>query len=145
MDEKILQRIIPLLIAVVVLVAQYAIRNQKKKNMAASVEPPVSKEADIFPEIDFNKQMKETRKEVRKEKLEPVVIDNIAEKEDVKLRKSAFSTIKQNMKQNMKQNIKSSFDNVAVDKKAEIENISFTEEELKKAIIYSEILTPKHF
>ena len=132
MDEKIFQRIIPFIIAVIVLVVQYVIKNQKKKANAAQQQIPVPQSADVFSE---EKPVEQVKKIIRKETVENVVKDK--SQTDKGIKKTTFTT--------MKQNIKPKVVKTKIEEDNKSESISFDEKELKKAIIYSEIFTPKHF
>ena len=143
MDEKIFERIIPIVVVIAVLVIQYAIRNQKKKN--AALEPiPENEEFEPIPEHDFGFPKKE-KSIIKNERTEPEVLQTENNNQRTGVKKSQFHKIKQNMKPNMKQNIKSSFNSVEVEELTISESITFTDVEIRKAIIYSEIITPKHF
>ena len=144
MDEKIFQRIIPVIIAVVVLIVQYVIRNQKKKinaNSSSTTNPDFEK---IILEKEKVKPVFERVHASKKGNLVNVVTEIEPIENTLDSKKITYQTVKQTMKQNMKQNIKPSI-NINLPEAAVKSSVTFTEEELKKAIIYSEILTPKHF
>ena len=143
MDEKTFQRIIPVIIAVIVLIIQYVIKNQKKKNAASA-----STKVPEFEEIVFQKEEIKPaveRVQTHKKANPNKVVTELNKNENAsEFKKITYQTVKQTMKQNMKQNIKSSFQ--SNDSEIPVKKVFlFNEEEIKKAVIYSEILTPKHF
>jgi len=141
MDEKIFSRIIPVVIAIVVLIVQYVIKNQKKKNLAEATVPlPKSNEAkpNHIKEIVKTKEAeKDHRNEV--ENLNRLITNthNITNDSKSNNKKTAFTTMKKNIKPSVNKTIE------IVDN--EKSSFTFSGDELKKAIIYSEIFNPKHF
>ncbi len=138
MDEKIFGRLIPVVIAIVVLIVQYVIKNQKKKNITnATIPVPQAKET--LPQAEINKQKQTDQDRIENDSLKTLVskAHNITYDSKSNNKKPAFTAMQKNIKPSINRTIQ-----VINNEK---NDLTLTGEELQKAIIYSEILNPKYF
>ncbi len=132
MDEEIIQRIIYIIIAIILFVVFSSKKKSPQKQTSNNEKKTVieTKEADknIFQPVETIKEHKKISNETNKEQLEVIVEDEIFEDETKIDRNIIYKKSPKTSEEALKE-----------------ENFTFTKEELRKAVILSEIIHPKHF
>jgi hypothetical protein len=142
MDEESIQRLVYIVIAVVIVIVNLAVRNKKKKILAEQNKQSAKEISDLEP-IRIP-SMEEKQKEV---KISPPImkaktLDIMSPSSD---NNTSFTKQVSRMESNTQSRITKNPAKKIIVLEEENEPISFSGDELKKAIIYSEIFAPRNY
>ncbi len=143
MDEEVIQRIIYIIIGIIIFISYFFKKKEPKKQTTSTNSQTVTENKQAkqdFPPIEtLDKRIDNTNKPKNTtNQLEVIIEEEFQSEEIVKEEIYEDETIldRKTIKKNIKKTIK---------EEQKDESFTFTNEELRKAVILSEIIQPKYF